>query len=391
MQGVKVLQICAVDFTVKHFLLPLIDAMLQEGYDVTICCSAGPFTQELRQKGYKVENIEISRSLNLFAHLISLLKVYRFMRRQRFDVVHAHTPIASLIARLAAWLARVPLILYTAHGFYFHENMNKGWRFFHILLERAAGRMSDFIFTQSQEDALTAIKEGIVSKEKILWIGNGVDVERFNHQGRETEALQRRVELGLGPSCPVVGTMGRLVREKGFREFFQAGQRVKELFPDCQFLVVGDALESDYDSFKTEIKALIEELGLTERVVFMGFRSDIPELLDCMDVFVLASYREGMPRSIIEAMAMSKPVVATNIRGCREEVVDGKTGFLVPMKDPEALSKAIMKLLKNKDLAKTMGIEGRKRAEEVFSEKKVIQRQLEVMEKLIREKGIKGS
>ncbi|GAG17971.1 unnamed protein product, partial [marine sediment metagenome] len=198
-----------------------------------------------------------------------------------------------------------------------------------------------------------------------------------------------RTELGLSLDDKVVGFIGRLVQEKGVEELLKAmGQVIKEI-PDAKLLVVGDTLASDRDLRTTErLQELIQRNNLEGVIKFTGFREDIPELLAIMDLFALPSHREGMPRSILEAMAAGKPVIATDIRGCREEVVDGETGYLVPVNDPGKLAEAIIKILSDKMLAKRMSEAGRQRAVEFFDERKVLEKQLGIYRKLIQQKRL---
>jgi len=386
---VKVLQLCAVDFTVKNFLRPLIRYLTGQGFDVTTACSEGPYFPELREEGFHLKAIPISRSMNVLKHGVSSARLFRYLMKNRFDIVHVHTPIASLIGRFASRLAGVPIKIYTAHGFYFHEQMEPATRRFHITLERLGARWGDYIFTQSNEDRFTAIRERITTPDRITTIGNGVDTDRFNPERislEKKEALRR--ELGIPSDAPVVGMIGRMVREKGYREFIEAAAMILKDRPGTHFLCIGDELRSDHDASRGMFRSLIRELELEDSIHFAGMRSDIPELLSILSVYTLPSYREGMPRSIIEAMCMERPVVATNIRGCREEVVDGETGYLVPTRDAPALAGAIADLLKDPVLARDFGNRGRERAAHLFSEKRVLERQLKVYEKLMQEKGI---
>jgi lipopolysaccharide/colanic/teichoic acid biosynthesis glycosyltransferase len=370
----KVLQVAAVDETVKFFLLPLIDRLLLEGYQVHITCSMGRYVPELQNQGYVVHPITIERRINPVSNLRSLWHLYHLMKRGQFDIVHVHTPIAAALGRIAAWAAQVPAVIYTAHGFYFHENMPRWMRRFIIWLEKLLCCVTDLVLTQSQEDAVTAVREAICSQDKVLWIGNGVDTARFtldpDHDGA-------RECLGLCAQDIVVGFVGRLVREKGVLELLEAMKLVFKAIPDAKLLVVGDTLSSDRDrKTKHAITRLVAQDGLASRVLFTGFVEDIPKVMAAIDLVVLPSQREGMPRSIIEAMASSKPVIATNIRGCREEVVHGLTGLLVPVGDSSALAQAIVSLLKNPELTHQMGVDGRRRACELFDERIVIDRQI---------------
>lgn len=385
----KICQLCAVDFTLKKFLLPLIDAQICNGDEVTAVCSDGKYIHELRESGYKVKTLPITRGMNPIKHLYSVWVLYWFMRGERFDIVHVHTPVAALLGRIAAKLCGVPLIVYTAHGFYFHDDMPSTKRKFFVGLERVAGHFTDLLFTQSAEDAESAIKEGIVSENKVFAIGNGVDVTRFdpsNFLGN----IQTRSELNIPENAFLVGMIGRQVKEKGIIDLLNAACMLAKKYNDIYFLIIGDKLDSDHaagvESSIHQTRAL-----LGDRLIITGMRSDIPELLSTMNLFTLPSWREGMPRTIIEAMMMGLPVIATNIRGSREEVVDGKTGILVPLHDPSELGNAIEKLYLDIKLSEKMGSEGRLRALDLYDEQQVIEKQLILIDRFWKDKNVERS
>jgi len=374
----KVCQLCAVDFTLKHLLLPLVDGMQEKGWDVTSVCSDGKYLAELLRHGYKIHTISISRDIfNVSAHLKALWILYRLFRQERFDVLHVHTPVAALLGRIAGKLAGVPLIIYTAHGFYFHDEMPK-WKYrFFVLLEKLCGRLTDLIFTQSSEDAYFSVVSGISEKKNTIAIGNGVSVELFDPVCAAKKS-QIRTALGIPENACVVGVISRLVREKGLVEFLEAAVELSGRFPVVHFLLVGERLSSDHDA-SVEQELHNAQKQLRSRLVAVGYRSDVADMLGAMDIFCLPSYREGMPRSIIEAMMMELPVVATNIRGSREEVVDEETGLLVPTHSSAALAQALGRLIEDPDLARRMGRLGRQRALELYDERRVIARQIETI------------
>ncbi len=383
-QSFKVLQVAAIDETVKWFLLPLVDRLLVEGYQVHIACSNGQYVAELQDRGYIVHTITIERRINPVSNFRSLWHLYRLMKKEQFDIIHVHTPVAAALGRIAAWAARMPLIIYTAHGFYFHGNMPRWLRRFIIWMEKLLCSVTDLVFTQSQEDAVTAVKESICSQDKVLWIGNGVDTARFTFEPGHDGT---RESFGLRTEDKVVGFVGRLIREKGVLELIEAMKLVAKAIPDAKLLIVGDALSSDRDrKAKQAIVRLAAQDGLASRVLFTGLVEDIPRVLAAIDLVVLPSHREGMPRSIIEAMASGKPVIATNIRGCREEVVPGSTGLLVSVGDSKALAEAIISLLENPELAHRMGVEGRRRACKYFDESIVLDRQVAAYSELTQKK-----
>lgn len=374
----KVCQLCAVDFTLKYLLTPLIDGMRGAGWQVSAVCGDEGGVAGLRERGYAITTVAISRGFNPFRHAVSLLRLIALFRREKFDVVHTHTPVAALLGRIAARVAQVPLIVYTAHGFYFHEQMKPLPKAIFSFLEWLGGRCTDLLFTQSQEDAQTAVAQGFMPADRVLAIGNGVDVARFNPQAAKPRAAMRE-ELGIPQDAVVIGMIGRMVAEKGYGEFFAAAAAVAKQAPRAWFLVIGGHLASERDAgIGAQLERAQAELGA--RLILTGMRNDVPDLCAAMDVFTLPSYREGMPRSIIEAMHMGLPVVATDIRGSREEVVKEKTGLLVPTRDAIALGQAFARLVDDADLRTRMGAAGRARAIELYDEAKVVARQIAAIE-----------
>lgn len=376
----KICQLCAVDFTLKKFLLPLIDAQHADGNNVVAVCSDGEYVKGMREDGYRIVTISIERSMHPLKHLGSIWKLFWCFRRESFDVVHVHTPVAALLGRVAAFLARVPMVVYTAHGFYFHDDMPSFKRWIYIGLEIFAGRFTDLLFTQSSEDAKTAINEGIMPKHRVFAIGNGVDIKRF-----QVEKVGLYASLNIPKDSFVVGMIGRLVEEKGVVEFLNAAMLVAVDKPNVYFVLVGDRLASDHAAAVDEA---IEEAAKTlgERLILTGLRDDIPDLLSLMDVFCLPSWREGMPRTIIEAMILGLPVVATNIRGSREEVISNETGLLVPVREPTLLASAITRLVDNPSWSKELGERGRERALELYDENKVVSLQVNLIKKFFAKK-----
>jgi lipopolysaccharide/colanic/teichoic acid biosynthesis glycosyltransferase/glycosyltransferase involved in cell wall biosynthesis len=380
----KVLQVTAVDVTVKNLLLPLIDRLAAEGYQVHVACSDGPYASELKAKGYNIHIIPILRRFSPMNNFKSLWSLYWLMKKEQFDVVHVHTMVASVLGRLAAWAAGVPLIIYTAHGFYFHENTPWWLRRLTIWIEKLLCLVTDLVLTQSQEDAGTAVKEGICPKAKVVWIGNGVDTGRFSGKFPLNET---RAHYGLAPGDKVVGFVGRFVREKGITELLQAMQIVNQVIPEARLLLVGDTLTSDRDSqVKKNISRIQGQNLFASKVVCTGFLEDVTAPMSVMDVFVLPSHREGMPRTIIEAMASGKPVIATNIRGCREEVAHGSTGLVVPVNDSQALAQAIIQILANPEEGHRMGAEGRLRANTLFREQAVLDKQVQIYADIVKKR-----
>jgi glycosyltransferase involved in cell wall biosynthesis len=390
---VKILVICTVDLTVKVLLAAQIRALEQAGYTVHVACADGPWVPSLMEAGFDMKPMRMVNRVNPFVNLRSLFGLYRLMRREQYAIVHVHTISAAFIGRLAAWLARAPLIIYTFRGVAFYLNSPWWVKPFNLLLERLCRGFTDFYFSQSEENRKRAIKYKMVDPERSLTIGNGVNTHEFiNEQACDPDTAARiREELGISPTAAVVGMTARLIREKGVVEFFEAAVKVSRVFPETVFLIVGDAIHSDAEGIGEQLRQMVKQNGLESRFVFTGFRPDATRLYKAMDIFVLPSYHEGMPRSIIEAMASGKPIVATDIPGCQDEVVHEETGLLVPVRDAEALSQAILKLLRDPNLARRMGQAGQKRAIELFDERLVCERIVAAYQRIIEEKFGRGA
>jgi glycosyltransferase involved in cell wall biosynthesis len=385
----RVVHVISADMGVRFILLNQLLFLKNKGYEVTAVCSDGKWVKYVQEAGIPVKIIEITRNLNPYKDLLSLWRLFRYFRSEGFSLVHTHTPKAGFVGRIAAKMARIPVIIHTNPGFYFHENSGLLSRIFYVLLEKIAASCCDFIFCQNSEDVETAVRVGICEASKIKCIGNGVDISHFNpDQYSSGKILAKKKELGIPSTSRVVGFVGRLVREKGVIEFLEAADIVTQKIPDVRFLAVGPLEPEKSDRIQPSI---LKQLGHGKDVIMLAeMRTDIPDLLALMDIVTLPSYREGMPRLPMEAGLMKKPVVATNIRGCREVVKNGQTGILIPLKDSKNLAKAIIYMFGHPEEAQKMGINGRKRVKELFDEKEFFPRIEVEYQKLIKEKIIDG-
>jgi glycosyltransferase involved in cell wall biosynthesis len=371
----KILHICGIDFTLTNLLKPQIDYFLNQGYQIECCCSPSESLAELSKQGYILHPIFMSRQIQPLSNLKSIIKLARLIKKNKYDLIHVHNPIASVLGRIAARIAGHKKVFYTAHGFYFHENMPAQQYIFYHTIEKLTAIITDKILTQSSEDLNTAIKTGIGNPHKVKYLGNGIDLSRFNPSRLQPDYQQKlKQELQLPENLPIIAITSRITAEKGYRELIEALSLLKIQFSLVHLLVIGGQLNSERDKFQTELINLIQHHNLEHSVTLTGIRRDVPELLGLADIFTLPSYREGLPRSILEAMAMELPVVTTNIRGCRETVVDGETGWIVPVKDSQSLAIALAKLLSDSHLRTKFGLAGRKRVEQWFDENYVFQR-----------------
>lgn len=384
--GIRVIHVARVDGSIRFLLLNQLLSLRADGYDMHAACGPGDHTSYIESQGVRVHHVHVARHVDLLSDFRSLVQLVRLFQQHRLTIVHVHTPKIGLLGQVAARLAGVPVVVRTLHGFYFHEHMPPLKRAFFIAMERVAGLCSDAILSQNSEDVETAVQQGICKPDKISHLGNGIDMRLFDPSRFSGEVTKtKKTELGLPPDAPVVGIVGRLVREKGHVEFLEAMRLVIAEVPATYAICMGMEAPEKPDALSPSI---FQEYGLADRVKFLGFRLDMPELYAVMDLLVLPSHREGFPRAPMEASAMGIPVVATDIRGCRQAVVDGENGLLVPVRDDQALARAILELLGDKDLARRMGRRGRAIAEERFDEQLVFRRVKEAYQRLLVEKGV---
>lgn len=308
---------------------------------------AGPLVERLR-----ASNIDV-RALN-FRMRYFLPRLWRlccFLRREKVDILHTHMFHASWYGRIAGLCARVPVMIATDHG---QELWKKPWD---VAFERFANRYTALRIAVSQDVAeILRTREG-VPEDKLLVIPNGVDVERFQagRSGRESV----RNQLGLPDGAVVVGTVARLVEPKALHILIKAVAQVSKAVPQVRLVIVGDG------PLRGDLERCAADEGIGDRVLFAGLRSDIPEVLAAFDIFTLSSISEGLPVSLLEAMAAGKPIVATMVGGIPEVVTDRREGLLVPSGDPKALAGAIRELACDPKLATHLG---RQASEKVAAE-----------------------
>ncbi len=381
----KILHICALGGTAKSLLLPQIDYFLSRDVLVEIACSPDTEVTELQEQGYIIHPIQIDRRISAFSNLRSIYQLKRLIQQNDYDLVHVHTPIAAVLGRIAAKLAGVKNIVYTAHGFPFYELSSPLQYTVYFQIEKFAASFTDLILSQNHEDVATAKKLGLCLPEKIRYLGNGIDIDRFNRNRLErSHQIELKQSLGIPETAKtIVGTIGRLTRKKGSGYLIEAIAKLKPKFPTLHVVIIGSQLSTDPEPFYLELVEKIRILGIEESVTFTGERNDIPELLGLLDIFTLPTFtHEGLPRSILEAMSMSLPVVTTDIRGCREAVIDGETGSIVPPQDSQKLTEALKNLLLNLELRQTYGKAGRQRVENEYDERFVFQRLKKIYQKL---------
>nr|WP_269142515.1 glycosyltransferase family 4 protein [Acetobacter garciniae] len=364
------MEITNVDFSLTHFLLPLMRALRAQGHDVVGVCAEGDLLRTARAEGFRIETPALARSFSPLAQARAFIALVRLIRREKPDLVHAHMPISGILARLAARLCGVPCIAYTCHGFLFNQPGSAPRRALALVLEMLCGRVTDLYLTVSREEARDVRRLHIHPHP--IAIGNGRNSAVF-HPDPTARARIRR-ELGTPEGTPVIIAVSRLVRHKGYPELLAAMGDVH----GAELWIVGERLASDHGA---DMAGCLEDASrqLGDRLKILGYRTDIPALLAAADIFTLPSHFEGLPMSIIEAMLTGLPVVATDIRGPREQVVPGRTGLLVQPGTIEPLAAALNQLVSDPQQAAAMGEMGRERALSLFEESDIIGRTVEIL------------
>jgi len=319
-------------------------------YNPIVCClnAKGELAQELEKEGILV--IALNKRGKFDFSVVR--KLVEIMQVNHIQVAHTHLWGANFWGRLAAKKAGVPVVIAHEHGI-------EQWRGrFHSYLDKVLYKNTDrvvFVSEASRNLFLSMVKVG---PEKCRVVYNGVDVARSQVTGHRSQV---RKSLGLKDDDFIITSIGRLVKEKGHEYSLGALKLVLEKRPNTKALIVGDGQRME------ELRSLKEKLGLNGSVNFLGKRDDIQDILSATDIFVLASTKEAMPLSILEAMASAKTVIATDVGGNRELVVNEKTGLLVPAKNSRALAEAILRVMDNLELAEQMAANGQKQVRESFS------------------------
>jgi glycosyltransferase involved in cell wall biosynthesis len=304
----------------------------------------------------------------------ALAWLVRHFRELRPQLVHTHSSKAGVLGRLAAHLAGVPLVVHTVHGWGFHPFQSRGRRLLFQGAEWMVAPLTTRFVAVSRENEAQGLALGLLAPGEATLIRSGVELERFR-RAEASGALRR--ELGIGPETPLAGMVACLKPQKAPEDFVRVAVRVSAALPAAHFVLAGDG------ALRGAVEELVRREGLEGRFHLLGWRSDPETVVGDLDVLVLTSLHEGLPRVVAEAMAAGKPVVATAVDGTPEAVRDGLTGYLAPPRDPERLAERVTALLRDREAARRMGEAGRDLAEE-WDIDRMVRRQEELYRRLAR-------
>jgi L-malate glycosyltransferase len=346
----------AIGGTERH-VVSLADGLDYSRFDLQFGClrRSGEFLTQLEARGLEVREYAVARLYGART-LGQQLRFAQHLRRQRIQIMHSYNFYPNVFAIPAARLARTPVVVASIRdtGAHLTQRQRK--------VQRLSCRLADHILVNAEAVRQWLTAEGY-DPRRISVIRNGLDLSRFTPG--EDGSLRR--ELGIPEGAPIVAMLSRLSRMKGVEDFLDAAATVASRFEHVRFLVIGDNINPDGSAYRRELEARAAQLGLASRVIFTGFRLDVPRLLSAVAVSVLPSLSEGLSNTILESMAAGAPVVATRVGGSAEALEDGVDGLLVPPRDPAALSRAIVWVLEHPEEARALGRRARARVAEEFS------------------------
>ncbi|HNS31439.1 MAG TPA: glycosyltransferase family 4 protein [bacterium] len=352
-----------------------VEGLVKKGYEVDLVSgpSTGPegsLEPRIKEKGIPLIHVkEMAREINPVLDLITLIKLIILFRKKRYDVVHTHSAKAGILGRIASKIAkRDTLVIHSVHGLSFHEFQSPILNFIYITSEKIAAPFTDHFICVGEVMQEKSLQAGIGRGKKYSVIYSGFEIEPYREaEGKRDEIRQK---LGIGENDKVIGMIGRLYHLKGQEYLLRAFAEIAAEFPETRLLLVGDGI------LRSSLEKYAVEKGVREKVIFTGLvhPKTIPGYVAAMDILAHTSLREGLPKAVAQGFAGGKAVVAFDVDGSRELVLDGRTGFLIPPKDEKLLREKLLYLLKNPRESYTMGIKGRERVEDLYPVHKMVDR-----------------
>lgn len=332
----KILYVTTVSRTVNAFLIPHIEMLIENKYEVNCACYIDKeIDQRLVKKGIKIYNIPFSRNPLSLDNLKAFNELIKIQEENQYDMIHVHTPIASIYGRLLKLKFKNLKTIYTAHGYHFLKGGPKlGWIIYYPI-EKMMAKLTDVTIAINKED-YEITKTKLKPKKCYLVNGVGLDLNQYKPLSKEKQEFKRK-ELGLEKDDFVVIMIAELNENKNQIQFIKAMELLKDRYPNIRAISVGEGHKFE------ELQQEINNRGLKNNFKLLGFRTDVNELINISDIGILLSYREGLPRNIMELMANGKKVIATNVRGCRDLVCNDNVGTLVEVGDFEGTAKIIEK------------------------------------------------
>jgi glycosyltransferase involved in cell wall biosynthesis len=316
-----------------------------------------------RKQGIPTQTVpNLVNHISPVVNVKAMLDIRRIITQGGYDIVHTHSSVAGVVGRLAAHLAGTGVIVHHVHGWGIQEGMSSATQMLYLGLERLCAKFSDRIIVVSKPDIQKGQDHHIAKEDKLALIYNGIDLDAFREP---VDEMQLRSELGLEPSCKLVGMIGRLDKQKNPLDFIRAAAIASKDYPEIQFLLIGDG------PLQSECERLAGELGLSDKVFFLGFRDDVNRILPILTITAMSSLWEGLPITFLESMSAGKPIVANDVDGASDVVIDGETGYLVTPHQPQEMAERILYLLTNEKQCNKMGQVAKDRSS-AFSKQRMV-------------------
>jgi glycosyltransferase involved in cell wall biosynthesis len=366
----------------RNTLLTL-TGLVRDGYEAELVCGpGGRLIGEAKANGIAVRVVpDLVRQIDPVKDCRALFMLNKLFRSREYDIVHTHSTKGGVLGRLAAWLARVPVIVHTVHGVPFEMNGDVKTRIY-IGMERFMGKVTDRLVCVGKELCREAEEWRIVPHQKLVTIYSGIDFSSYIAQRRPV-AVKR--DLGVEDSSPIVGCIGRLSQQKAQHYLVEAIALLKDSFPNIKLLLVGEG------PLRPLLEKQVQSLDLATHIQLLGQRDDVADLLQVFDIYAMSSRWEGVGRALTEAMHCARPIVATAVNGVTELIVDGETGLCVPPHDPTALAAAIKRLALDRQLAERMAENAQRKAMDLMDGRQMVLAIEELYRKFTWTNGVKPS
>lgn len=378
----KIAFLSHLDLNLYLFRTPIMQELIKRGHKVYAVCPKGLKNKALEEIGCEVVNYEIDRKgLNPFSEKKSIDNIYHAIKNLKLDILHTFTAKPNIYGTFAAKKAKIPIVLNLVEGlgsFYVNDTIkNIVVRNIMERLYKKAFKMSDGCVFVNSSDPEYMQNKHIIKKEKVKIIKSvGVDTHKFSMKNySQSKLLEIKEKLNLNDKI-IVLMVARAIWDKGIKEYYEAAETLQNKYNNVEFLLVGGTDNGNHSCAS-------EEYLNNGCVKWLGHRDDMVDITAVSDIYVLPSYREGLPATLMEACAMSKPIVTTNTFGCKDVVEDGTNGFLVPIHNSKFLAEKIEVLIKDKNLRSAMGKKALQKALNEFDVRKVVEQYMEYYEAFI--------
>ncbi|MEZ5537579.1 MAG: glycosyltransferase [Thiolinea sp.] len=325
-----------------------------------ILCSDGKEVQQMRAQGMTVRVADLYRSLNPLRLIRSALNLLRVINCHSYDVIHLHFGVPCLVGRVLALFIRKPVWIYQSHGYSISANTGRLSMLVYLAVERLLKYTVTYALFQSREDIEIARNYSLLTENQICYLGNGIDTKRF------APATSRRKQTDHNPL--IFGMVARFEPIKNYQLLMDAIKHLRLRTTDFKVYMIGQGVQKD------QIAAQIAGHELQDQVEIQPYRQDMPAFYRQIDVGVLTSFGEGLPRALLEPMACGKPVLCTDVKGSREAVVHRKTGFILPLGKPQQLAEQMLWCIEHREELAEMGTAARQHVLDNYTEQAVLER-----------------